>query len=144
MISFRDYRHVIPIQVRFSDIDKLDHVNNACYHNYIELGRVQYFEKILAGHINWDESGFVLARTEMDHLEQAYLHDELYCFTRVYRFGNKSIGVRNSIVKKESGSLIECAAVNAVLVAMDYRKNESIVVPQRWRELIAGFEGLQP
>ena len=73
MIQFRNYRHIIPVQIRFSDIDRLNHINNACYHNYIELGRVEYFEKILAGHINWDETGFVLARTEMDHLEQVYL-----------------------------------------------------------------------
>lgn len=141
MISFKDYRHVIPIQIRFSDIDRLNHVNNACYHNYIELGRVKYFNQLLKGHINWDERGFVLARTEMDHREQVYLEDEIYCFTRIYRIGNKSAGVRNSIVKRQGESLVECADVNAVLVAMDYTRNESIPVPQKWRELIGAFEG---
>ena len=141
MISYKDYRHMIQIQVRFSDIDRLNHVNNACYHNYIELGRVKYFDQLLAGHINWDERGFVLARTEMDHLEQVYLGDEVYCFTKIFRFGNKSAGVRNSIVKKQGTDLIECAAVNAVLVAMDYTRNESIPVPEKWRALIRAFEG---
>ena len=141
MIIYKDYRHAIPIQIRFSDIDRLHHVNNACYHNYVELGRVTYFEKVLAGHTNWAEKGFILARTEMDHLQQVYLHDEIWCLTRVHRLGNKSIGIRNSIVRKEGDTLTECAAVDGVLVAMDYIKNQSVAVPQKWRDLIAAFEG---
>ena len=142
MIRFKDYRHVIPIQIRFNDIDRLNHVNNACYHNYIELGRVHYFESVLAGQIHWGKTGFVLARTEIDHLEQVYLHDELFCFTRVHRFGNKSIGVRNAVVRKEKDRLTECAAVEAVLVAMDFERNESMPVPDAWKRRIAGFEGI--
>ena len=142
MIPYKDYRHAIPIQVRFSDVDRLGHVNNACYHNYVELGRVHYFRQVLSKHVNWDEQGFVLARTEIDHIEQLYLNDDVLCYTRVFRFGTKSVGFHNAIVRNENGKLIECAAINAVLVAMDYRKNVSIPVPENWKKLIAGFEGL--
>ena len=143
MTEFGEYRHIVPVQIRFSDIDRLNHVNNACYHNYIELGRVKYFEKVLGSEINWDKRGFVLARTEMDHLEQVYLNDDIYCCTRVFRFGNKSIGVQNAIIKKSDGRVLPCAEVKAVLVAMDYIENSSIPVPERWKKLIAGFEGIK-
>jgi acyl-CoA thioester hydrolase len=139
---FQDYRHFTPIQVRFSDIDRLYHVNNACYHNYVELGRVLYFNQVLQPVADWDHFGFMLARTEMDHLEQTYLDDEVYCFTRALSFGNKSMHMKSSIVKKTPAGLVETAAVRGVLVAMDYHKNESMVVPQEWRKLISGFEGL--
>lgn len=142
MKSFGEYRHIVPIQIRFSDIDRLNHVNNACYHNYIELGRVDYFEKVLGREINWNISGFVLARTEMDHLEQVYLGDQIHCCTRVFRFGNKSIGVQNAIVRASGAGIDLCADVRAVLVAMDYRENVSIPVPQRWKEMMAEFEGI--
>ena len=143
MIRFKDYRHCIPVQIRFSDIDKLNHVNNACYHNYIEMGRVKYFEDVIGDRVNWEQSGFMLARTEIDHIEQVYLQDEIYCFTRVFRIGNKSVGIKNSIVKKEAGELIECAEINAVLVAMDYRSNSSIRVPDEWRKKFSAFEGVE-
>ncbi|WP_410967229.1 acyl-CoA thioesterase, partial [Salmonella sp. SAL4436] len=84
----------------------MNHVNNACYHNYVELGRVKYFREVLGDHINWDEQGFVLARTEMDHLEQIYLNDEVFCCTRVYQFGNKSARVRNHILKKNGDQYV--------------------------------------
>lgn len=142
MITFKDYRHVIPVQIRFSDIDKLNHVNNSCYHNYIEMGRVKYFEEVIGDRVNWEESGFMLARTEIDHIEQVYLHDEIYCFTRVFRIGKKSVGIKNSIVKTDKGALIECAEVNAVLVAMDYKSNRSIRVPDEWRKKFGAFEGM--
>ena len=55
-----DYIHELPIQIRFNDIDKLSHLNNACYLTFFELGRVNYFNKILKTPVNWDEQGFVL------------------------------------------------------------------------------------
>lgn len=137
---YKDYKHIIPVQIRFCDIDKLDHVNNSVYHNYIELGRVTYFKDILKDAVNWQESGFILGRTEIDHLIQVHLNDDIYCCTKAVKFGNKSITFRNAIVKKERGEFIECAAVVGILVAMDYINNVSIPVPARWRELMEAFE----
>jgi acyl-CoA thioester hydrolase len=140
MITFNDYIHVIPIQVRFSDIDRLNHVNNACYLNYFELGRVKYFNDVFKEHINWNEKGFVLARTELDHLEAIFLTDEVYCFTKVVKTGTKSLTLKNSVVKKINGELIECASGVGVLVAMDYIQQQSIELPAKWVELIRNFE----
>jgi acyl-CoA thioester hydrolase len=139
-MKFRNYRHVIPVQIRFSDIDRLKHVNNACYHNYIELGRVSYFDAVFQTSINWDNEGFILARTEMDHIEPLYLHDDIYCFTRVEKIGQKSIRMQNAIVKKTTAGMVEAAVATGVLVAMDYITGKSIPVPQMWRQRIEEFE----
>ncbi|MBL7930394.1 MAG: acyl-CoA thioesterase [Bacteroidia bacterium] len=140
-MTYKDFKHIIPIQIRFHDIDRLNHVNNACYHNYFEMGRVKYFDEILKRHVNWDKYGFILARTEIDHLIAVHLHDEIYCCTRVIHFGNKSMKVKNVILKKEGERFIECASGFGILVAMDYSENKSIPVPQQWREQITAFEG---
>ena|SRR5437868_384623 len=139
-MTYGDYKHIIPIQIRFSDIDRLDHVNNACYHNYVELGRVSYFEKVLKDQVKWDKQGFVLARTEIDHLISLFLEDEVFCGTKVAKIGNKSITVKNSIFKKVNQEFIECAAVTGILVAMDYVNNSSILIPDEWRKLMEDFE----
>lgn len=139
-MPYQDYKHIIPLQIRFCDIDKLDHVNNSVYHNYIELGRVTYFKEILKDKVNWNESGFILARTEIDHLIQVHLNDEIYCCTKAVKFGNKSITFKNAIVKKENGLFTECARVTGILVAMDYVNNVSIPVPTVWRELLENYE----
>jgi acyl-CoA thioester hydrolase len=136
-----EFRHSIPIQVRFSDIDRLNHVNNACYHNYFELARVKYFNEVLNDRIKWDSNGFVLARTEIDHILPVYLEDELTCFTKVTAIGTKSLTIKNLLmVKKENGWVLS-AACTGILVAMNYKLNESMPVPAEWRRMFLDFEG---
>lgn len=139
-MQYQDYKHIIPIQIRFSDIDRLDHVNNACYHNYNELGRVTYFGEILKGHVQWDKQGFVLARTEINHILPVFLGDEVFCCTKIFKVGTKSISIKNAILRKEAGGLVACAEAIGILVAMDYIQNISIPVPDDWRMCIENYE----
>lgn len=140
-MEFRDYRHSMRIQIRFSDIDRLNHVNNACYLTYFESARVSYFQQLFGKQVDWSKTGFVIARSEIDHIKSIYLEDEVYCFTRVIRLGNKSMTVKNTIAKRENNRWIICADGIGVLVAMDYTTRQSMRVPNVWRELIAEFEG---
>lgn len=140
MMTYQEYKHVIPIQIRFSDVDRLDHVNNACYLSFFELGRVHYFNQVLNRHVDWNSRGFVLARTEIDHLQPIFLNDEVYCCTRVEKIGNKSLLVLNIILKKTGKGWLECARGSGVLVATDYLSKQSIEVPAEWRNLIQDFE----
>ena len=140
---YKDFKYVTPIQLRFNDIDRLDHVNNACYLNFFELGRVRYFNDVFTTNINWNEKGFVLARTEIDHLNPVFLNDTVFCYTKVIKLGTKSITIKNTVVKKENNTLIECAKGIGVLVAMDYINNQSIELPEVWRKLIENFEAVK-
>jgi acyl-CoA thioester hydrolase len=140
MIKFKDYKHVTPVQIRFTDIDRLGHVNNACYLTYCELGRLFYFKDVLKESIDWVKQGFILARTEVDHLAPVYLYDEVFCFTKVIYLGSKSMSIRNEILKKQDGNWTECAHVTGVLVAMDYENNKSIEIPSEWRDRINRYE----
>ena len=139
-MNYKDFKHVTPIQIRFIDIDRLDHVNNACFLSYFELGRVKYFNQVLNKHIDWQQSGFVIVRTEIDHITPIYLLDEIYCFTKIIKIGTKSITIKNSLVRKNGDELIECANGIGILVSMDYINKVSIDMPDKWRELIEDFE----
>lgn len=139
-MNYQDYKHVIPIQIRFIDIDRLDHVNNACFLSYFELGRVKYFNQVLNKHINWNDSGFVIARTEINHMTPIYLLDDLYCFTKIINIGTKSITIKNSLVKKVGDEFQEAANGIGVLVAMDYLNKVSVDMPVKWRQAIEEFE----
>src|SRR5688572_21233536 len=140
MIKFKDYKHMTTIQVRFVDIDRLNHVNNSCYLSYCELGRVKYFMEVLGEVIDWNKHGFVLAHSEIDYFTPIYLDDEVYCFTKVTYLGSKSLSLKNEILKKHNGNWTECAMISGVLVAMDYLEHQSIEIPQVWRERINAYE----
>jgi len=137
---YQHYRHHTPIQIRFNDIDKLNHVNNACYLTYFETARVQYFREVFATQVNWAKEGFVIARSEIDFKMPVYLDDEIFCFTAVEKIGNKSMVIRSALVKKKAGTLQECAGGLITVVARDYEKNENMQVPALWKQLITAFE----
>lgn len=140
MITFEDYKHSIPIQIRFSDIDKINHVNNACYLNYFETARVNYFDTVFKGRNDWDKQGFVLARNEINHIHPIHLEDQIFCYTKVTELGNKSLTLKNCVLKKTSDGLVECANGIGILVAMNYVTHESILLPEDWKKMITEFE----
>lgn len=140
MISFEDYKHSTPIQIRFSDIDKINHVNNAVYLNYFETSRVNYFDTVFKGRNNWNKLGFVLARNEINYLHPIHLEDEIFCLTKVIKLGNKSLTLKNAVLKKEGNKYIECANGIGILVAMNYETRESIALPEEWKQLINEIE----
>jgi len=133
------YYHVTPIQIRFSDIDRLDHVNNACYLNYFELARVHYFNEVLT-RIDWSRQGFVIARTEINHLLPLHLNDDVVCVTRTKAIGNKSVTVENKLFRQLGNKYEEVANGIGILVASDYILKTPIEVPLIWRESIQKFE----
>jgi acyl-CoA thioester hydrolase len=138
-MRYKDYKHFVEIQIRFSDIDTLQHVNNACFLNYIELARVKFFNQIFGTSINWIDSGFILARTELDYKKPIYLRDKILCYTKIEKIGNKSLTVKNVIVKIIGEEMIECAECVGVLVAMDYKKQVSMEIPEVWLKLLTSF-----
>lgn len=133
------FKHRIEIQIRFSDIDRLNHVNNACYLNYIELARVDYFNNVFKDQINWGKEGFVIARTEMDYIQPIFLNDHLECYTRITKVGTKSVTIENVLIKNKNQLAANCLGI---LVAMNYEAAESKKVPTAWLELLNKFEGL--
>ena len=43
----------LKIQVRFSDLDILGHVNNVTYLSYFEMARVYYFKELVGTKWDW-------------------------------------------------------------------------------------------
>lgn len=142
-MTFEDYRHFTNIQIRFKDVDKQGHVNNANHLTYFEMGRVDYFRDVVRRKIDWVKTGMILAKTEIDYKLPILLEDTIYCGTRIESFGTKSFVVKHALVKEESGQLQLAAHGRCVLVCMNYDTRETTPVPEEWRTIISAFEGLQ-
>ncbi|MCX8080931.1 MAG: acyl-CoA thioesterase [Bacteroidia bacterium] len=132
--------HITPLQIRFSDLDRLGHVNNAVFLQYMETSRVEYFNLVLGPRHNWQKFGFVVARNEIDYLLPIYLNDEIFCSTRCLRIGNKSLTIENVIYKKQKRKKLVAARGVGILVAMDYQSMKSIPLPDAWVKKIRDFE----
>lgn len=129
------YRHKTPIQIRFKDIDKLGHVNNANHITYFELARVDYFAEFEKDDIkiDWVNEGVILAKIEMEYKHPILLEDAVFVYTWVSKMGTKSFEMSCSIIKDENGIEIELAKGLAIIVCFNYKTNQTILIPEKWK-----------
>ena len=128
--------HRTPIQLRFSDIDMLKHVNNGKFPTFMETARIAFFNDIVAPKHEWQETGMIVARIEVDFKSPIFLHDTLVVETRVSLIGTKSMVFDyDFIVMNDSGQTLK-ATGKTVMVCYHYIENRSLIVPDDWRRKI--------
>lgn len=133
-------KHKIPIQIRFKDLDKLGHVNNANYLSYFELARVSYFNTVMGTKkLQWDTEGVIMANVQMTFKQPILLEDEIFVYTWVSRFGTKSFDMTCSIVKSLDGIETEVANGLTTLVCINYKTSQTIEIPELWREKMTEY-----
>jgi acyl-CoA thioester hydrolase len=108
-------RHEKRVEIRWSDVDAYQHVNNAVYATYLEECRDEWVERVLGkSGDSWD---FVLARVAIDFRRELRLEDEhVVVSCALTRIGNSSIALSEQI-RTQEGDL--SAEAEAVLVARD-------------------------
>ena len=136
------FRHKTPIQLRFKDLDSLNHVNNANYITYFELARVKYFDDVVNEEVNWSEEGIILASITVDYKLPALFKDDLYVYCKCTKLGNKSFDLAYVMVKTENGKEIVVATGSSVQVCFNYKKQSTIPIPPSWKKKVQHYEGL--
>lgn len=133
-----NFSHQTEIQIRFNDIDIMEHVNNSVYQNYFDLARSKYFEHVFNQKMNWKEQALVLAKITIEYLNPVYIDEKICVRTKVYKLGNKSLNMVQQLINSDS---MELKAENdAVLVAFSHKKNNTINLPEHWRKAIRDYE----
>ncbi|CAN5282729.1 thioesterase family protein [soil metagenome] len=133
------FRHEIPLQLRFADLDSLNHVNNANYLTYIELARIFYLEHVLA--LKMDERySVILAKATVEYRRPIHLGDDIKVYTRCNRIGNKSFDLEYELRKTEEAGQTVMATAHTVLVAYDYEAHLPTPIPDSWRQNLIVFD----
>jgi len=139
-IKISNYRFSTTVQVRFVDIDRMGHVNNATVLTYFEIGRLAYFDKLIGKSNDWIGRGLILAHTEVDYIQPIFVDDEIKVYSRVVKFGNKSFEIENLLVKIQNGEEVFTAFATSVIVCMNYKEKKTVVIPDQWKEKLNAFE----
>ena len=136
------FKHKTPVQIRFKDIDALDHVNNANHITYFELARVKYFDDVVNEQVNWSEQGIILAHIAVDYKARIYFKDNVFVYTKCVRLGNKSFDLAYSLIREKDGKETVLATGSSVQVCFDYKNQSTISIPTSWKKKIQAFEGI--
>lgn len=118
-----------PVQQRFSDIDSFHHVNNVAQQMYFDVGKVDYYQKVLGEEVLLGERRIITVSTSTSYMGQVRMHDPVRITTTCERVGNKSLTLFQQLlvgdeVRSESRS---------VMVVLDFPRQVSAPVPDEWR-----------
>lgn len=133
-----NFFHITPIQIRFNDIDKLNHVTNSVYQQYFDLGKMDYFNDVLQEQMNWEDVGLILASISIDYLNPIRLFDEIIVLTKIHHIGNKSLKMSQELYNKSTENI--AATSKSTMVGYNNSKEITVIIPERWRKRIITYE----
>lgn len=131
------FKHRLDIQIRMTDLDPFQHVNNGILCAYFDLGRLQYMKDIV-GYLSLSELDMVLVHTEFDYLHSIRFHDEIAVETTITGIGEKSVKMLQRIVSKDN-STTYCLCYS-VLSGYDRSQDCSKKINETFKKIIFDFE----
>lgn len=132
------FRHVMPAQIRFSDVDQFGHVNNSVYFSLYDLAKTNYMKEALQtshfGHL-----AMVVANINANFFSPVFFSDKLVIETAVVHLGNKSLTLLQCAVVEDSG-MVKCEC-RTVMVLYDMMTKEPLTIPEEYKETVCRYEG---
>ncbi len=118
-----------PVQKRFSDVDSFMHVNNIWQQSYFDMGKTEFYSKVLGVTGVFDKLRIITASTHTDYIGQVRLQDDIEVVTDVSRIGTKSMTLHQRIMSGDK-CLTESSSV---MVAFDFELQQTVAIPEQWR-----------
>lgn len=134
----KKFRFKMKLDIRWSDMDEMRHVNNAVYLTYFEQARVYYFHE--ACEWNWQDIGAILANAHIDYLKPVVFPNPTFVYVRTSKLGNKSFETRYMITSIVNGVEELTTTGYATMVLFDYATNASVAMPDYLRDRIKNYE----
>jgi acyl-CoA thioesterase FadM len=126
---------VTPVQKRFSDVDSFMHVNNIWQQSYFDMGKTDFYTKVLGITGVFDKLRIITASTHTDYYGQVRLMDDIVVVTDVSRLGNKSMTLHQRIMHDDK-CLTESSSV---MVAFDFETQQTVPMPDEWRRKLEEY-----
>ena len=64
-----EFRNVVPLQIRFNDVDKFGHVNNTIYFQFYDSGKTDYVSTVCKG-FDWNQYAIFVVKIEVEFFAQ--------------------------------------------------------------------------
>lgn len=136
------FRFSTAIEVRWRDLDALNHVNNAVYFTYLEQARVRYLAELGVVPDTPGGIGFILAEASCQFRSPLTLGERVTVRIRLSELRHSSF-VFQYRMEGEDGRL--AAEARSVQVCYDYEGKHPIPISDAWRKAFVDFEpGLSP
>lgn len=135
------FRHRMPAQLRFSDVDRFGHVNNSVYFSLFDMCKTRYFHDVVGTDI-FDRMAPVVVHIEANFISPVFFPDEIVIDTSIVKMGNKSFTLLQRALNERTDE-VKCYC-ETVMVMMDTATNQSVEIDEEFRTKVSNHEGLTP
>ncbi len=123
------FYHWTEINVRFRDLDALNHVNNAVFNTYFEEARIDFIRHVPEFRKSMEEGiSFVLVHLEMSYIKPILHPETLLVGSSVKEYGNSSVKGFQAIYSKDDHELKAVTQTTGVL--FDVEKQRPARLPE--------------
>lgn len=135
------FRHSMPAQIRFCDVDQFGHVNNSVYFALYDLAKTTYVKDVLGDSVDWRRMGIVVANINANFLLPVFFDDKIKIETATVHLGNKSFTLLQRAVTEDTGE-VKCEC-RTVMVMFDLEAKQPMQIPEEFKNTIREYEGHQ-
>lgn len=134
-----NFKHTVPIQLRFNDFDALGHVNNSVYFSFYDLGKTTYFNDVIPNMSSNKEVGVVIANIQVNFILPVYPNENVAVQTAVVEIGNKSFKLFQQLIDVDTNE-VKCIC-QTVMVGFDAKTKATRTISDEWKKAMIDFEG---
>ena len=132
------FRHSMPAQIRFSDVDQFGHVKNSVYFALYDLAKTTYIREVLGNSVDWKKMGIVVANINANFLLPVFFDDKIVIETAVVHLGNKSFTLMQRAITEDTGE-VKCEC-KTVMVMFDLVEKQPMLIPEEFKTIIRDYE----
>lgn len=135
--DINSFRHRLPVQLRFNDIDMFGHLNNTIYLQFFDQGKYAYFRSFMDGPFGSEPTAPVVANINVDFHQPAFIDDRLTVLTAITAIAESSMVLEQLIVDDKDN--VKCSA-RTIMVNIDTKTGQPTPVSSAWRTKLSTFE----
>lgn len=131
LAKHRQLVHEMDLPIRWGDMDALGHVNNAVYFQYMESGRIAWFESLGCA-FRGEGQGIVIVNAFCNFIQQLEYPGDVCVQTWASDLGRSSLNVWTTMQRSDAPGTL-CAAGGATVVWVDFAAQKSAPFPPALR-----------
>lgn len=136
------FRHHMPLQMRFNDIDMLGHLNNSVYLTFMDLAKARYFKAVNGDkEVDIRKMGVVIVNINANFCVPTFFNEEIAVETAAVAIGEKSITLEQRIYSVPDHQ-VKCSC-RTIMAGFDIKTNTSMPISEEWVKKFESYESRQ-
>ncbi|MBR1468491.1 MAG: acyl-CoA thioesterase [Prevotella sp.] len=135
----REFRHSLPLQIRWNDVDPFGHVNNGVFFQFYDTAKTDYLSTVCHD-VDWGQRAIVVVHIEADFVAEVKAGSHIAARTRISHIGRTSFRLEQDVIDTDTQE-VKCTCTS-VMVLYDLQLHQSIPLPDQWVDDISRFEGV--